>query len=301
LQNTIFLSYELRNKSENDYQDFRFGFFSDFELGYAYDDYVGCDTTLNLSYVYNAYEIDGNGEPGEYGENPPAQGCMFLNKKMSVFMYFNNDSYSPIEPSSRDYYDYMRAIWRDGVPLTYGGNGYKESTKYTNYAFSGDPVAGTGWTELTPRGPGSRPNMPYDRRGVMCNGPFTFSAGETFKVDIALPFAQANGNLASVALLQQRAAEIQRFYDEHMVDVKENDMLTGKLWVYPNPSNGQFTITGEKGIETVELYDMLGKKVFSSTPKVQTVQINTHLPQGLYMYRAVLDDYSICTGKILVQ
>jgi hypothetical protein len=226
---------------------------------------------------------------------------MFLNQKMNVFVYFNN-VWSPFEPSARHYYYYMTARWVDGEHYTYGGSGYNpESTDYINYAFSGDPVTGTGWTELTPYGPESEPNEPADRRGVMSIGPFTFSAGETITVDIALPFAQDNGNLASLALLKLRATGIQEYYNENMVGIKENNILTGKLLVYPNPSNGQFTIVSEKVIETIEVYDMLGKKVFSSTPKAQTTQITTRLPQGLYMYRATLDDHSVCTGKILVQ
>jgi len=237
----------------------------------------------------------------EYGENPPAQGCMFLNQKMNIFVYFNPPM-TGYEDTDFHFYYRLTARWTDGTHYTYGGTGYNlGSTDYTNYVFSGDPVTGIGWTELSPYGTGSTPNKPNDRRGVMSAGPFTFSAGETITVDIAFPFAQNNGNLASVALLKLRASEIQEYYNEHIVGIKENHTLTGKLLVYPNPSNGQFTIAGEKVIETIEVYDILGKKVFSSTPKVQITQITTRLPQGLYMYRATLDDHSVCTGKILVQ
>ena len=90
LQNTIFLSYELRNKSSNNYKDFYFGCFGDFDIGYSRDDYIGCDTLLNLMYGYNGTDIDGAGEVGSYGENPPAQGAMLLNQTMNAFVYYNN-------------------------------------------------------------------------------------------------------------------------------------------------------------------------------------------------------------------
>jgi len=306
LQNTIFISYEIRNKSTNNYKDFYFGYFIDFDLGYAWDDYVGCDTLRNLGYVYNGKEVDGNGEPWAYGENPPAQGVMFLNQKMSSCGYFINEYNSPMADPRYDYqyYNRLQGKWNDGVPYTYGGTGYNpESTDYTNFCFSGDPVAGTGWTEHTPNGPGSTPNELGDRRTVMSTGPFTFSAGETISIDIAFPFARSNAKsaLSNLALLGQFAEEIQEYYDEYIVGIKENTIPYNKLWVYPNPSNGQFTIVGEKMIESLELYDLLGKKVFESAPKAHIAQISTRLPQGLYIYRAVMADHSICSGKIVVQ
>jgi hypothetical protein len=306
LQNTIFLSYELHNKSANTYHDFYFGYFINYAIGYAFDDYVGCDTLRNLSYVYNGNEIDGSGQPWAYGENPPVQGCMFLNQKMNSFNYFNNMNGPMGDPNyTLEYYNYMRAKWRDGIHFTYGGAGYNpESSDFTNYIFSGDPVAGTGWRERTPNGPGSTPNPPADRRGMMSAGPFTFAAGETITIDIALPFARDYGSksaLSSLALLGNFADEIQEYYDEYIVGIKENPSVINKLRVYPNPSNGQFTVSGEKIIEIIEVYDIMGKKVFASSPKEQTFQINTGLPQGFYIYRETMEDHSIGSGKIVVQ
>jgi len=306
LQNTIFLSYELLNNSIQEYNNFYFGFWTDFDLGYARDDYVGCDTSLNLGFVYNGTDIDGNGEPHAYGENPPAQGAMLLNQKMSAFVYHNNDNSVTGDPRyAIDYYNYLQAKWRNGVQMTEGGNGLNSgSTDYTNFMFSGDPLSLTGWTELTPNGPGSTPNSPADRRALMSTGPFTFPAGERLRIDVALPFVRDFGNrsaLSSLALLKEVSMEIQEYYDENIVGIREhNNIATGKLFVYPNPSNGKFTLSSEKAIEQIEIFDMLGKKVFSDTPKAQTAQLNTHLPQGLYIYRAVLVDQSVCAGKVLI-
>jgi len=312
LQNTIFISHILRNKSENNYYNFYAGFFSDFDIGYGYDDYIGCDTLLNLAYGYNGKAIDGNGEPHAYGEHPPAQGAMFLNQQMNAFMYFNNTNTVMGNPNSAaEYYNYMRAIWRDQRRLTLWGNGHSNSTNYTKFAFSGDPVTATGWTEVTLNGTGSTPNTPGDRRGVMSVGPLVLSAGESMCIDIALPFARDLGgdHIASVALLKQRATAIQQFYNNQnfgnncslVVGIQENRMQKDKLVIYPNPSNGDFTVTCEQAIQSIELYDVLGKKVFTAMPKAQTTQINTGLPKGLYIYHAVLQDNSVSSGKIIVQ
>jgi hypothetical protein len=315
LQNTIFLSYVIKNSSPKNYKDFYFGFWSDFEIGYGQDDSVGCDTSLNLAYGYNALEIDGNGEPESYGEHPPAQGSIFLNQKMTACSYQINYGYGlPMSNPSyeTDYYNILQGKWKNGDPITYGGTGYNPaSTEITTFAFSGDPVTGTGWTELTPYGPGSEPNELSDRYAIMSTGPYTLPAGKSLCFDIALPFARdyEGDHISSVALLKQRALAIQQFYNsQHFenncaiaIGIKENTVYNDKLLIYPNPSNGKFTITCEKIMESVVLYDMLGKKVFESAPKVQTTQIDTRLPQGLYVYRVVLQDNSIRTGKIVLQ
>ena len=322
LQNTIFLSYELRNKGYNTLYDFYFGFWTNFAIGYAWDDYMGCDTSLNLAYGYNGMEIDGNGQPEAYGLNPPAQGVMFLNQKMSTFMYHGNDaSVTGFPQSAMDYYNYLRAIWRDGRLLTYGGSGYDfNATCITNYMWSGkysgewwngscipSQYHETGWSEEFPNGAGSpQSNIPDNRRGIMSAGPFTFSNSESIKIDIALPFARTEkgkgkNSLEALALLKQMALEVQEYYDENIVGIKENKYSFEKLMIYPNPSNGQFTVASEKVIECIELYNVLGKKVFVDTPKAQTTQITTHLPQGFYIYRAVLQCGSVSSGKIIVQ
>jgi hypothetical protein len=308
LQNTIFLSYELLNNSSQEYNNFYFGFWTDFDLGYAYDDYVGCDTALNLGFVYNGTDIDGNGEPHAYGENPPAQGAMLLNQKMSAFVYHNNDNSITGDPRyAVEYYNLLQAKWKDGTHITYGGDGYNPGSTddYTNFMFSGDPINKTGWTELTPNGPGSEPHIPSDKHGLMSSGPYTFKAGERLRLDIAYPYARDNGGksaLSSLALLKNFSTEIQEYYDEEIVGIHEhNDIATGKILVYPNPSNGQFTLSSEKAIEHIAVYDLLGKVMYESTPKTTSIQLNTHLPQGLYIYRAVLEDKSVCAGKVVVQ
>jgi hypothetical protein len=310
LQNTIFVSYKIHNTSGRRYNNFYIGFFADFDICNATDDYICCDTLLNLSYGYNGNATD-EGKPWSYGEHPPAQGVMFLNQKMSGFTYFSNDTPGAMgDPeTANQYYNYMQARWKDGTRLTYGKTGYNPgTTNYTNFAFSGDPVTKTGWTEVTPNGSGSTPNTPSDRRGLMSIGPFDFHNTDIC-IDIALPFAQdlEGDNISSVVLLKQRARAIQECYNNldscaaPPVEIKENKVNSSKVQIYPNPSNGQFVVSCNKTIESFELYDAVGRKVFIETPKTESTQINVQLPQGLYIYRAVLQDHSVCSGKVAVQ
>ena len=77
LSNTVFLSYKIINRSSHTYGDVHFGEFIDFDLGYAYDDYIGCDVRRGMAYGYNGTEADRPGD-GAYPDVPPAQGCTVL-------------------------------------------------------------------------------------------------------------------------------------------------------------------------------------------------------------------------------
>jgi len=57
-------------------------------LGYAQDDYVGCDVERGLGYCYNGKEVDGTGQSDHYGDQPPAVGVDFFQGP-----YLNSDGY----------------------------------------------------------------------------------------------------------------------------------------------------------------------------------------------------------------
>jgi hypothetical protein len=274
-----------------------------------------------LAYAYNALEIDGDAwNPEAYGEHPPAQGTMFLNQKMTAFGYqlnWNYSLYPLISPTSDvEHYNILQGKWQNGEPVTYGGTGYNpESTEVTPFAFSGDPVTATGWTEMTPYGPGSEPNEPGDRFAIMTAGPFTLPAGKSLCFDIALPFARDSqgDHISSVTLLKQRALAIQQFYNNqhfanncaNSIGIKEHAVYNDKLLVYPNPTTGELRITSyELQVTSVAIYDIYGRKLLSnhliaSSPN-HLINVS-HLPAGLYIYRVILQDHSIRTGKIIVQ
>lgn len=62
------------NKSGTTFTDVYISLWADVDLGYAGDDLAGCDTTLNLGYVYNSQERDDVYYPG----SPPALGFSLL-------------------------------------------------------------------------------------------------------------------------------------------------------------------------------------------------------------------------------
>lgn len=77
LWNTVFVHYDIYNRSAASHPNTFFGAWSDFDLGYGNDDFMGCDVKRGMYYAYNGKSEDGPGT-GSFQGNPPAQGCMIL-------------------------------------------------------------------------------------------------------------------------------------------------------------------------------------------------------------------------------
>jgi hypothetical protein len=159
LNNTIFIHYDIFNHSENTYYNTYIGTWTDIDLGYAWDDYIGCNVALSSYYGYNGVLYDGSTQPYAYGKNPPAQSVTILagpymdsdnldnpdgecdysvngtnfgdgiidNERfgMTRFIYHNNGIGNYSDPAhASDYYNYLRGLWKDGSPLLFGGTGF---------------------------------------------------------------------------------------------------------------------------------------------------------------------------------
>ncbi len=77
-KNTVFLHLKFINRSQNTYTGTWIGVFTDIDLGYSNDDYVGCDPERGMYYGYNGTPVDGTGQSYAYGANPPVQAVVIL-------------------------------------------------------------------------------------------------------------------------------------------------------------------------------------------------------------------------------
>lgn len=77
-----------------------------------------------------------------------------------------------------------------------------------------------------------------------------------------------------------------------------NDLSFTNISVYPNPSNGSFTI-GAKGTFTLEIFDVLGKRTHIETINGST-QLNTSLTTGTYFLRFT-DEKTTQVKKLVVK
>ncbi len=304
LNNTVFASCKIINKSENDYHDFFIGLWNDFDIGCPTDDYLGTDTLLNSFYGYNSTPIDCSYQyPANYGLYPPAASITALNFNISSSMahyYWINATSFPVYPSSQ-YYNYLKAIWKDSTHLTVGGIGY-DGDEPTMFIYPGDPVTGEGWSEV------SANNESYDISGLVSTGPFNLTTGECFELDFALVFARdytggGFAHLNSVNLLKERIAEVHEFYEESFGDV-ELLLPQMEIEVYPNPFADFVTIETASIFRnlTYSVFDILGEMLVSGIIQNNNQsQINLKkLNNGIYFIR-VFDGETFVTRKIIKQ
>jgi|GEM_PF-2524363 len=77
------------------------------------------------------------------------------------------------------------------------------------------------------------------------------------------------------------------------------DNVLSSFILYPNPSDGNFTIEVEQGGE-MNILDMTGKLVYESKLEAGANQISTHLSQGVYIVNITVDK-SIKTQKLIIK
>ncbi|MBL4592745.1 MAG: T9SS type A sorting domain-containing protein [Flavobacteriales bacterium] len=70
--------------------------------------------------------------------------------------------------------------------------------------------------------------------------------------------------------------------------------------ISPNPTTGQINLESNDKIESVEIYNLLGKQVFSKTVNTNETQINLeHLPKGMYVVIVIFDESNLSKKLIL--
>ncbi len=312
LNNTIFIHYDIYNRSNENYHDVYMAIFTDFDLGYSYDDYIGCDSTRNLAYVYNALPVDSYGTANTYGANPPAQGVVFLSDTMTSSMTFSNigNSGGPFSPTDTGVYHAMQAIWGDGTHLTYGGNGY-QGTSPSNFMYSGDPNDSTTWSENDPlTGSG---NVPIDRRAIQSIGPFNLDAGAVKSIDIAYVFARdtTKSNIQNVSVLKYAVDKIQLYYDNDSIPcggsfsaITPIDKQGNAIKIYPVPTEGDLFIEylPISNTSNYEIYNMVGQLIQAGGLNKQDLhKLNVkNFKKGLY-FMLIYDGENTLSKKFIVQ
>jgi hypothetical protein len=142
-----------------------------------------------------------------------------------------------------DYYNYLRGIWLDGTPMTYGGSGYGGTLK-AEFMFpwrSDECNWGTGGTDPGETDPGGwKMTEPVDGRLLQSAGPFVLMPGATNYITIGVPWARTNtGNREhSVELLKLADDKCQKLFENcfRMIEGPHApDMTAVEL-------NGQFII-----------------------------------------------------------
>ncbi len=208
LNDMTFQRYKLINRALTDIDSTYFAMWVDPDLGCFQDDYIGCDTTRNLMYVYNQDALDGivgcvcatgTSNVATYCDKVPLLGVDYFRGPnneagkeigMSSFTYYlNTFECNPLpgttDPSTAvEYYNYLTGNWRDGTPFTFGGSGYNPGGgRRVKYSFPDAPnLTGASWSMCNA-------NLPCgDRRTIQASGPFKLKPGAINELIIGVPF-----------------------------------------------------------------------------------------------------------------
>ena len=102
--------------------------------------------------------------------------------------------------------------------------------------------------------------------------------------DLSMPF---NGKIDDVAIYNRPItyAEVFQLYKDPTLDVKAAKTLNFTL--YPNPSNGSFTLDltelKEKSVSGLKIFDNLGKEIYAAAVQATgAIQLNSQLSAGIY-------------------
>ncbi len=269
LDNSVLVHYEVFNRGSNNFYEFYAGMWDDWDLGAFNDDLIACDTSRNVSIVYNGdnsdetvYSVDSSYIFNGYGNNPPAAGLVSLNEDMYVHWYWNNN-FDPMIGNPQDpehYFNYLNGLWKNGL-----------ESGFSRYRFNAQ-LEDT--TDLD-----FGPNTPNERKSL--HGIFipTFLPGESFCLDFAYVYARNTSYTAkeNAVLLMDYVDDVQFFYDDHFSSCTDHTadfdgLSIGELSVSSNfelikdVDGGSWVLRDESvvnSIYTVQLVNTLGQLVYN--------------------------------------
>ncbi|MBC8489223.1 MAG: hypothetical protein H8D45_24645, partial [Bacteroidetes bacterium] len=240
LEDVQFFEFVIINKNQYAWDSTFMAIVSDPDLGWSSDDYIGCDSILNMGYCYNA---DNNDDLSQsiyaYGLNPPAFGMDFFVSPVKYnlnlpdtlgvtsYVYFTGSSSGgpPCENEANGEpigaYYFLQGIKKDRTPWYNPITGSR-----TKFCYSGDPESGIGWTEykgsitncngdsITPNNTISI-NPSGERRVILSTGDYDLKVnpGDTQKIVLAQFVARGSSNLNSVTKLKSLDKKAQMIFD----------------------------------------------------------------------------------------
>lgn len=242
LNYSSFASYKIIHRGMEPIQDFRIALWTDFDLGCYTNDYIGSAPELNTFFVYNQDNEDFCSSVAVVaGENPPVQAVTFMNQPLDNFIYYSNAAGSPAPPpattdpnTAPEYYNYMNGLFRDGTPVSQGGNGYDPaSTDVVNHAFSGDPNDPNAWSELSTLQPST------DRRGIGSVGLSSLEPGQVYTLDVAYSYHREPGanHIENVTAMYEGVSNLNAIYEGNFTNICTQTVTCEDNCIWPGDLN----------------------------------------------------------------
>ena len=299
MSRVMLVKYHVHNRSRFRWPEFYVGLWADPDIGDPNDDLSGCDSSLNLGYVYDSFSEFKH-------EALPAVGVMVLadsiigiaSPGLSAFAGF------PLSEDPGSYWEtlaYLRGTQRDETPWLCPG--------VTRFPFSGDPAAGTGCLD----------SDPGDRRIVVSAGPFDMISNSSLDVIVAylVGFDPAARTPADNVTALRRLAR--RVRDSWRADFADIPPLPAKVTIhsaFPNPTTGAASVDvevpGGASLQGFDVLDVKGRRVWTA-PRLETRSGFARLswdgrtvggvpaPPGVYLFRVISDSGLLYARTVLLR
>jgi len=337
LKDMYFMKYKFINKSSLLWDSAYISFVNDIDIGVGHcgasDDALGCDTSRNLAFYYNADDSDCN-----YGINPPSLGTRFLQSPlrytgnnndtaklpydtligykhlgMNTHIMFHYQNWNPCnnDPDNAiSGYNFMKGNNACDSPYIHPVTGLK-----TLFIYSGNACNRTGWFD----------SSSWDKRNIVSSGPFKMNSGDTqIAVFSYLVTRDGGNNFQNVCALQSLSdTALKYYYNDFQTcipigiqpisnEVPEKFMLYQN---YPNPFNPvtsiKFSIPSllrrGAGVVLLKVYDILGQDIATLVndelnPGIYEVDWNAeNYPSGVYFYSITTNNYFESKKMVLIK
>ena len=270
MDDMVFTKLIVVNRGENTIEDLYFSIWDDPDLGYAGDDFVGCDTLLSLGYCYN------DGPDNDYGGQAPSIGRVLLQGPMaaspgdSAYAFgswhtgFRNlpmtsfVKYIYGDPTYHDPYNYTEAYYymsgylADGSPIIDSSTGLP-----SHFVYPCDPNENTDGSDNCWVDSDDHPSG--DRRFLQSSGPFTMAAYYKQEIIFATVIGQGNDALDSITELKYGAQTAWIAYESNFTDTSLVDtdhfVLSDPTIVDDNLNHDGFWNNGETVLIDVSFYN----------------------------------------------
>jgi hypothetical protein len=244
LNNMTFYTYDVWNKANVDLEETYMSMYMDSDLGGYDDDYIGCDTTRSLGFVYNGDELDEDVSVRGYGDQPPIFGADFFEgpKKnngqpigMSSFSYFVKQRNTPLsDPETEIHFrNFQEGRSRFGLPLTISNDCITPNFPLTKFCYFGDPSKPGEWSMCDINAP------KRDLRWAQNSGPFTMTSASFETVTMGLVYVRPpRGSQAGckpvMRYIQEADDKAQRLFDNCFLKTPGPDAPELKITEAPN-------------------------------------------------------------------
>lgn len=316
LHNSIFLHYRIHNPGTEAIDSLTVAHWNDPDLGNPFDDLIGSDSTLGLSYFYNANNND-RGSSG-FGTFPPAVGMLFLGTDAAGSGYYTNRSGSSPNAitnpfNAAEFHRYMKQIWKDGSPMVIENpSGLGNTSNGDGYSPAPSNMQSTRWAYNDIMNWYESPARQADKLMLLSAPTQNLPAGGDLCFDLAVIYARDSidsSPYSSVSKLKRMSAGVKQFFStQNYVCMNSNigmvEYHSPELRLFPNPVKEVLILESNSALSKVEIYSLTGERLQSTTLSgngSHHISLSGKLNAGLYLCTVHFASGETLSRKIMVQ